>query len=384
MRVKPLFCIIVIVSSIVVFYYFTIRKDIQKQYATSTKINIQDNLNFNTKQPPVKITPTDWVSLKTKINYSNQDRVLRTLNDKIINSKKFNSFLYNFLDKSISAKEIILSQGESFSIDFNSTLFLSTLYYTKYVSEDHYLITKGKEKKNAIILQIAVQKALTKFYENSEGSILAIHEVNDIFNKIRLFENKSTELKNRIFNLKGSGYNLDQISTNSEITILEQELKQLISTLEKISKSEKEDSFEKSLEIPYLKNFGKIQDYNQLLKQINELISGKKSTPISEEIKKNKSKLSLLLKEEYDKCIRNLNEQILESKNKISSLRNKQLTLANQKTDINNNTSDTRLLEKVSLSLNKLKTEYYDNLTFWNNNKIHISFDSTKFEKLEN
>jgi len=384
MRVKPLFCIIVIVSSIVVFYYFTIRKDIKKQYETSTKINIQDNLNFNTKQPPVKITPTDWVSLKTKINYSNQDRVLRTLNDKIINSKKFNSFLYNFLDKSISAKEIILSQGESFSIDFNSTLFLSTLYYTKYVSEDHYLITKGKEKKNAIILQIAIQKALTKFYENSEGSILAIHEVNDIFNKIRLFENKSTELKNRIFNLKGSGYNLDQISTNSEITILEQELKQLISTLEKISKSEKEDSFEKSLEIPYLKNFGKIQDYNQLLKQINELISGKKSTPISEEIKKNKSKLSLLLKEEYDKCIRNLNEQILESKNKISSLRNKQLTLANQKTDINNNTSDTRLLEKVSLSLNKLKTEYYDNLTFWNNNKIHISFDSTKFEKLEN
>ena len=384
MRVKPLFCIIVIVSSIVVFYYFTIRKDIQKQYATSTKINIQDNLNFNTKQPPVKITPTDWVSLKTKINYSNQDRVIRTLNDKIINSKKFNSFLYNFLDKSISAKEIILSQGESFSIDFNSTLFLSTLYYTKYVSEDHYLITKGKEKKNAIILQIAIQKALTKFYENSEGSILAIHEVNDIFNKIRLFENKSTELKNRIFNLKGSGYNLDQISTNSEITILEQELKQLISTLEKISKSEKEDSFEKSLEIPYLKNFGKIQDYNQLLKQINELISGKKSTPISEEIKNNKSKLSLLLKEEYDKCIRNLNEQILESKNKISSLRNKQLTLANQKTDINNNTSDTRLLEKVSLSLNKLKTEYYDNLTFWNNNKIHISFDSTKFEKLEN
>lgn len=384
MRVKPLFCIVVIVSSIVVFYYFTIRKDIKKQYETSTKINIQDNLNFNTKQPPVKITPTDWVSLKTKINYSNQDRVLRTLNDKIINSKKFNSFLYNFLDKSISAKEIILSQGESFSIDFNSTLFLSTLYYTKYVSEDHYLITKGKEKKNAIILQIAIQKALTKFYENSEGSILAIHEVNDIFNKIRLFENKSTELKNRIFNLKGSGYNLDQISTNSEITILEQELKQLISTLEKISKSEKEDSFEKSLEIPYLKNFGKIQDYNQLLKQINELISGKKSTPISEEIKKNKSKLSLLLKEEYDKCIRNLNEQILESKNKISSLRNKQLTLANQKTDINNNTSDTRLLEKVSLSLNKLKTEYYDNLTFWNNNKIHISFDSTKFEKLEN
>lgn len=384
MRVKPLFCIIVIVSSIVVFYYFTIRKDIKKQYETSTKINIQDNLNFNTKQPPVKITPTDWVSLKTKINYSNQDRVLRSLNDKIINSKKFNSFLYNFLDKSISAKEIILSQGESFSIDFNSTLFLSTLYYTKYVSEDHYLITKGKEKKNAIILQIAIQKALTKFYENSEGSILAIHEVNDIFNKIRLFENKSTELKNRIFNLKGSGYNLDQISTNSEITILEQELKQLISTLEKISKSEKEDSFEKSLEIPYLKNFGKIQDYNQLLKQINELISGKKSTPISEEIKKNKSKLSLLLKEEYDKCIRNLNEQILESKNKISSLRNKQLTLANQKTDINNNTSDTRLLEKVSLSLNKLKTEYYDSLTFWNNNKIHISFDSTKFEKLEN
>jgi hypothetical protein len=384
MRVKPLLCIIVIVSSIVVFYYFTVRKDIKKQYETSTKINIQDNLNFNTKQPPVKITPTDWVSLKTKINYSNQDRVLHTLNDKIINSKKFNSFLYNFLDKSISAKEIILSQGESFSIDFNSTLFLSTLYYTKYVSEKHYLITKGKEKKNSIILQIAIQKALTKFYENSEGSILAIHEMNDIFNKIRLFENKSTELKNRIFNLKGSGYNLDQISTNSEITILEQELKQLISTLEKISKSEKEDSFEKSLEIPYLKNFGKIQDYNQLLKQINELISGKKSTPISEEIKKNQSKLSLLLKEEYDKCIRNLNEQILESKNKISSLRNKQLTLANQKTDINNNTSDTRLLEKVSISLNKLKTEYYDNLTFWNNNKIHISFDSTKFEKLEN
>lgn len=384
MRVKPLLCIIVIVSSIVVFYYFTVRKDIKKQYETSTKINIQDNLNFNTKQPPVKITPTDWVSLKTKINYSNQDRVLRTLNDKIINSKKFNSFLYNFLDKSISAKEIILSQGESFSIDFNSTLFLSTLYYTKYVSEKHYLITKGKEKKNSIILQIAIQKALTKFYENSEGSILAIHEMNDIFNKIRLFENKSNELKNRIFNLKGSGYNLDQISTNSEITILEQELKQLISTLEKISKSEKEDSFEKSLEIPYLKNFGKIQDYNQLLKQINELISGKKSTPISEEIKKNQSKLSLLLKEEYDKCIRNLNEQILESKNKISSLRNKQLTLANQKTDINNNTSDTRLLEKVSISLNKLKTEYYDNLTFWNNNKIHISFDSTKFEKLEN
>lgn len=384
MRVKPTICVIVMISSILVFYYFTLRDEIMREYETSTKINIEGNPNYRPKKPTESNKPSAWLKLKTKINYTKQDKALQTLNDKIINSKKFNSFLYNFLDKSATAKNVILSQGESFSVDFNSSIFLSTLYYTKYESENHFLVTKGKEKKNAVILQIAIQKALVKFYESPENSLLAAPKINEVFNSIQMFEKKSDELKQRIYEGKGYSHSIDQISKNSELKILEKELENLVSNLKKISESEKEESFQQSLEIPYLKNYGKIREYNLLLQQVNKLILEKKSKSISEEVKRNKSQLSLLLKKEYDNCIENLKQQILETKIRISSLKEKILALTAHKKDKKDNTPDTRLLDRITTSLNQLKADYFKNLTFWNNNKSHISFDSENFENFEN
>ena len=355
-----------------------------REYETSTKINIEGSPNYHPKKPTESNKPSAWLKLKTKINYTKQDKALQTLNDKIINSKKFNSFLYNFLDKSATAKNVILSQGESFSVDFNSSIFLSTLYYTKYESENHFLVTKGKEKKNAVILQIAIQKALVKFYESPENSLLAAPKINEVFNSIQMFEKKSAELKQRIYEGKGYSHSIDQISKNSELKILEKELENLVSNLKKISESEKEESFQQSLEIPYLNNYGKIREYNLLLQQVNKLILEKKSKSISEEVKRNKSQLSLLLKKEYDNCIENLKQQILETKIRISSLKEKMLALTAHKKDKKDNTPDTRLLDRITTSLNQLKADYFKNLTFWNNNKSHISFDSENFENFEN
>jgi hypothetical protein len=199
-----------------------------------------------------------------------------------------------------------------------------------------------------------------------------------------MFEKKSDELKQRIYEGKGYSHSIDQISKNSELKILEKELENLVSNLKKISESEKEESFQQSLEIPYLNNYGKIREYNLLLQQVNKLILEKKSKSISEEVKRNKSQLSLLLKKEYDNCIENLKQQILETKIRISSLKEKILALTAHKKDKKDNTPDTRLLDRITTSLNQLKADYFKNLTFWNNNKSHISFDSENFENFEN
>ena len=226
MRVHPFICIVAISLSLIVFYYLTFRNEINAEFKLVTKV-VEKKVSKNDEELPFNenTQSNTWETEKIKINYSKNLGLLQTLNDKIINSKKFTFFLSEFLNRSIQAKEEILSQNDFASKEFNSTNFLSTLFYTKYESENnnaHLIIIKGKTKRTAKILQIAVLKAITSFYENSESSILSIPEVKSQRQKIILLENKSNELISRINKLReNSNDSLAKITISSEIKVLE-------------------------------------------------------------------------------------------------------------------------------------------------------------------
>ena len=165
MRVHPLLCLLAITGFILIFYYFTFRNKITNEYKVSNLKTNSDSFVTSKKIDDQK-NNTEWQITETEINYAQDDQILKTLNDKIINSEKFNYFLYKFLDKSQSAKYNILSQNKTYTRDFNSTIFLSTLFYTKYDEEKdgkHLVIIKGKSKKTHLFLKLQLKKLLLNF-----------------------------------------------------------------------------------------------------------------------------------------------------------------------------------------------------------------------------
>ena len=381
MRVHPLICILVISLSIVVFYYLTYRSEINSEFSMVTKVvKIDADRNVDDLFIQKDNEDDSWETLKITIKYSKEIGLLRTFNDKIINSKKFTFFLLEFLNRSLQAKNVILSQNNFGSKDFNSTTFLSTLFYTKYEQENHNnhsIVIKGRTKKAAKILQIAVSKALNKFYENSEDSILSISEVKLLKEKIELFENKSVELAARINSIKqNQNDNFAAISVTSEINILEDELNHLQNTLEDIQSTNSLKLSEGLLTNEFLKGFGRIEEYVTLIQQLKRALITNSNSPASEEIRSNKSKLTTLLLKEFDKSIAELTEKILTKQQRINHLTQ---IIMESSSPLSNRVSiipEISLYDKVNASLQKLKKEYYEKVKFWNDSKEFLTFHS--------
>ena len=379
MRVHPFICIVAISLSLAVFYYLTFRNEINDEFQLVTKIvekkipTEDEDLTYREKTQNYI-----WETEKIKINYGKNLGLLQTLNDKIINSKKFTFFLNEFLNRSIQAKKEILSQNDFASKEFNSTNFLSTLFYTKYESENnntHLIITKGKTKRTAKILQIAILKAITSFYENAESSILSIPEIKSQKQKIILLENKSNELVSRINKLKeNNNDNLSSISMSSEIKILEQELEDLQKVYEEINSSNYLKHQEGFLDNDFLKSYGKIEEYVSLIQQLTRILKNNPQSSSAEQMRSNKSKLSSLLVSEYEKAINELVQDIEIKKNQLEDLKLKNIKDSSLSSTKNLKIPEVSLFKKVSNSLEKMKVEYYEKLKFWNESKGLITF----------
>ena len=379
MRVHPFICIVAISLSLAVFYYLTFRNEINDEFQLVTKIVEKKDLTVDEGLTYRERTQNNiWETEKIKINYGKNLGLLQTLNDKIINSKKFTFFLNEFLNRSIQAKNEIMSQNDFASKEFNSTNFLSTLFYTKYEIENnntHFVITKGKTKRTAKILQIAILKAITSFYENAESSILSIPEIKSQKQKITLLENKSNELVSRINKLKESNNdNLSSISLSSEIKILEQELEELKKVHEEINSSNYLKHQEGFLDNDFLKSYGKIEEYVSLIQQLTRILKNNPQSSSAEQMRSNKSKLSSLLVSEYEKAINELAQDIEIKKNQLEDLKLKNIEDSSLSSTKILKIPEVSLFKKVSNSLEKMKVEYYEKLKFWNESKGLITF----------
>ena len=379
MRVHPIICIVAISLSLIVFYYLTFRNEINAEFKLVTKI-VEKKVSKNDEELPFNenTQSNTWETEKIKINYGKNLGLLQTLNDKIINSKKFTFFLNEFLNRSIQAKEEILSQNDFASKEFNSTNFLSTLFYTKYESENnnaHLIIIKGKTKRTAKILQIAVLKAITSFYENSESSILSIPEIKSQRQKIILLENKSNELISRINKLKeNSNDSFAKITISSEIKVLEKELDDLQKIYIEINSFNYSEQKESFLDNDFLRDYGKIEEYILLIQQLTRVLKNNPQSSTAEQMRSNKSKLSSLLLNEYENAIDELAQDIEFKKNKLNDLKLKNIEDSAVASSENPKIAEISLFKKVNNSLVKLKSEYYEKLKFWNESQSLITF----------
>ena len=381
MRAHPTICIFAILCSLIVFFYFTFRDKINSEYSSVSKI-LDRNLLKSKESPTMSSGEQQglWQISKIWISYQEDSKILKTINDKIINSKKFNTFLFDFLNRSQNAKKDILAQSNYFTKDFNATNFLSTLFYTKYDSqndEKHIIVTKGKTKKNATILKIAILKALPVFYKNSEDSILSITETKSLRQKIDLLEKKSTDLISRV-NIESQRKNddLGLISVNSEINLLQEELHDLNIIKNDLKKSKAEKWDDNLLKYDYLRNYGKIEEYVFLIQQLTRLSKNNPNSSTTKEILSNKAKLSELILKEYDDAILELNQDITNKTDQINNLRQKVINSSGVSSNSSTVIPELALLEKVNSTLVKLKNEYYTQLEFWNSSKNQIMFSA--------
>ena len=381
MRAHPTICIFAILCSLIVFFYFTFRDKINSEYSSVSKI-LDRNLLKSRESPTMSSGEQQglWQISKIWISYQEDSKILKTINDKIINSKKFNTFLFDFLNRSQIAKKDILAQSNYFTKDFNATNFLSTLFYTKYDGqndEKHLIVTKGKTKKNATILKIAILKALPVFYKNSEDSILSITETKSLRQKIDLLEKKSTDLISRV-NIESQRKNddLGLISVNSEINLLQEELHELNIIKNDLEKSKAEKWDDDLLKYDYLRNYGKIEEYVFLIQQLTRLSKNNPNSSTTKEILSNKAKLSELILKEYDDAILELNQDITNKTDQINNLRQKVINSSGVSSNSSTAIPELALLEKVNSTLVKLKNEYYTQLEFWNSSKNQIMFSA--------
>ncbi len=380
MRVNPLICFAAISLSLIIFFYLTYRNEINSEFKLATKI-VDRKTNIDENNLSLDLNQHDnWQILKINIRYKKEIGLLRTLNDKIINSQKFVFFLYKFLGRSVQGRNAILSQNSFASKDFNATNFLSTLFYTKYGQEsndNHMIIIKGKTKKAAKILQIAVDKALKNFYENPENAILSVTDIRALSEKIILLENKSAELVSRINTIKqNNDDNFAAISLSSEINILRDELSKLQDTLKDIQSTESLKINDALLKNDFLRNFGKIEEYVILIQQLTRALNSKPNSPASGEILSNKSKVSALLVREYENAINKLSQDIAVKKKQLDNLAQKSIQETSFRSESNSAIPEIVLYEKVKFSLQNLRNEYNEIIKFWNESIKYISFHS--------
>ena len=191
--------------------------------------------------------------------------------------------------------------------------------------------------------------------------------------KIDLLEDKASELIIRInLETKKNSDDLSLISVNSEISLLEDELSELLIVKADLFDTKKQAVDVSLLENNYIRNYGKIEEYVLLIEQLSRLSKNNPESASYKEILSNKAKLSSLLIEEYNNAVIELSNEIQDKQEEIKILKEK---VFNSSIEVSHSKiPEHSLLEKVNSSLEKLKREYYTNLNFWNSSKNQISF----------
>ena len=130
------------------------------------------------------------------------------------------------------------------------------------------------------------------FCEDSEGSILSINETQSLKDKIDLLEDKASELITRInLETKRNGDDLSLISVNSEISLLEDELSELLIVKADLFDTKKQAVDVSLLENNYIRNYGKIEEYILLIEQLSRLSKNNPESAAYKEILSNKANL---------------------------------------------------------------------------------------------
>ena len=376
MRTNYVLCIFSIVSSLLVFFYFTFRQEIKQEMKFSKEPLIKEALyQSNAKDNKNREDSDRWFQSKIKIAYTNPSATLKIINDKIINSYDFRYFLLNFIKISEEATVEILSQGQILNSDLNSTELLSSLFYTKHY-DDHIIVIKGITNKKSMLLRLAIKKGLEAFYNDTEKSFLAIPEIKEIANRIKSLNLKEISLNKRTYKEGLNGVtNFEEIRLKSEIKVLQDSNNKLLNIKKELGQIGKDAKFEDFMHIDYIKTYGKIMDYHNLLLQINQKTNDEGiDTSVRDTLNKNKSKIALLLKKEYDSAVENLISVIKENNSRISDLINR----LNSKLSDNDHEEDFKkeriLSKRIKSALVKLRAEYKEKLDHWNNSKVQIQF----------
>ena len=90
MRTNYVLCIFSIVSSLLVFFYFTFRQEIKQEMKFSKQPLIKEALYQSNAKDNKNTEDSDrWFQSKIKISYTNPSATLKIINDKIINSYDF-------------------------------------------------------------------------------------------------------------------------------------------------------------------------------------------------------------------------------------------------------------------------------------------------------
>ena len=376
MRTNYVLCIFSIVSSFLVFFYFTFRQEIKQEMKFSKQPLIKEALYRSNAQDNKKTEDSDrWYQSKIKISYTNPSATLKIINDKIINSYDFRYFLLNFIKISEEATVEILSQGQILNSDLNSTELLSSLFYTKH-DDDHIIVIKGITNKKSMLLRLAIKKGLEEFYNDPEKSFLAIPEIKEMANRIKSLNSKEISLNKRTYKEGLNGVtNFEEIRLKSEIKVLQDSNNKLLNIKKELGQIDKDATFEDFMNIDYIKSYGKIMDYHNLLMQINQKTNDEGiDTSVKDTLNKNKSKIALLLKKEYDYAVKNLISEIKENNSRISGLINR-LNSTLSDNDHEEDFKNERILSKrIKSALVKLRAEYKEKLDHWNNSKVQIQF----------
>ena len=169
--------------------------------------------------------------------------------------------------------------------------------------------------------------------------------------------------------------NFEEIRLKSEIKVLQDSNNKLLNIKKELGQIDKDAKFEDFMHIDYIKSYGKIMDYHNLLMQINQKTNDEGiDTSVRDTLNKNKSKIALLLKKEYDSAVENLISLIKENNSRISDLINR----LNSKLSDNDHEEDFKkeriLSKRIKSALVKLRAEYKEKLDHWNNSKVQIQF----------
>ena len=376
MKQQTYICLVAIIIFISLFSYFTYREDVKKEFASMNYKNtyLQEFIKPNEIDDSDKIP--NWYVTKIAVEYENVENDISSELNSIIASKEFNNYLFKLIKRSETASMAIFSQNNDVLTDINDEVFLSNLYFSNMENGRHIIITKGSTIKSSKLLQTAVQKAITDYIKNAKNALLSIPYVKKQYSQINLLNQKLIELRNRISNDESSKIrSLEEVSLRAEIKLHKYDNSELQRILDQVQSLDKTAKFSESLSNEYIKSYGKIFEYQSLLHQINDKIKDTNLTTFMiSKLNKNKSELVVMLKNEYEKAIKDLDKSIVKNTNKIHELELKLNSFLKAKEVNIDFLNEGKLFSKISTTLAKIKMQYEDRLRLWNDAKDSVFF----------
>lgn len=371
-------CIALIILSIAVFFYASFMDEIEERSNSSLLAlsDLADEKPALIAEESSEQTATTWAEVMLTLELGIDERNALLLHEEALESESLLNALYEDLDKSPVAKELIFSPFTNDLLDDNEKQILASLISIRSKSKNSLeIICKGHSNRSASLLSEMIIRTYNQLIHSETAESPLPSSLREQFNKIKELHEQLEKLKVKIQEeTEGTPEeSVEVMAIRSEVMQVDDEIsshKRYLLRIEEIHR-DRLDPVE-FLHIPPIRDFGQVSQMGNILEQLKSMRLDQSLNDFTrKEVEKNILATSKDLEKQVVSAIDNLKQTVTELLIKKKDLQKSIFNhLSDAKLALSQN-ENIRRFTKTKALVSELQKDYEDETLKW------ISFKSS-------